>query len=69
MPPSKNACGWKGCTEEASTEVLLDAGASTCETCGQDITERRTYKLCKEHSKQYTDSADVTLLLLSAKEA
>jgi len=69
MPQAKNGCGWKGCSNEATAEVHLDAGSTTCSECGQETTDRRTYRLCDEHNEQYSASGDVTLLLLSAKEA
>lgn len=70
MPQAKTAtCGWRGCENEASSEVHLDAGSTKCKECGTEITERRTFKLCEEHNDQYTESGEVTLLLLSAKEA
>lgn len=69
MPQAKNPCGWQDCKRSATTEVHLDAGSSTCSECGQDITNRRTFKLCDEHMDEYGASGDVTMLLLSAKEA
>ena len=62
-------CGWKDCNEEAVSELALDRGSKVCEACGTEITERAVFKLCEEHNDQYTESGDVTLLLLSAKEA
>lgn len=69
MPPAKNPCGWQGCNRSATSEVNLDGGSSTCPECGQEVTNRRVYKLCDEHMEQYADTGDVTTLLLQAKEA
>lgn len=62
-------CGWSGCSEEPVAEVALDRGSETCKECGAEKTHRAVFKLCEEHNDQYTESGDVTMLLLSAKEA
>ena len=61
-------CGWRDCDNPAVTQVSLDRGSHVCGECGTEITERAHYRLCEDHSDQYTASGDVTLLLLSAKE-
>lgn len=62
-------CGWNDCSEEAVAEVALDRGSKVCSECGSEITERATFRLCVEHNDKYSQSGDVTMLLLSAKEA
>lgn len=64
-------CGWSrpNCTETAVASVQLDAGTETCSECGTEKTNRAEFKLCQEHYDQYTKGGDVTMLLLSAKEA
>lgn len=71
MPPAKKdtgpLCGWKDCENEGTSEIHLDAGSSTCDKCGTEITDRRTYCLCDEHKAEY--GGDTMQLLLMAKEA
>jgi hypothetical protein len=64
-------CGWSrpNCENEAVTSVHLDAGTETCSECGAEKTNRAEFKLCQEHMDVYAESGDVTMLLLSAKEA
>lgn len=64
-------CGWSrpDCGNDAVTTVQLDAGEEICDACGHAQTHRAEFRLCQEHADQYTESGDVTMLLLSAKEA
>lgn len=64
-------CGWSrpNCEKDAVSSVSLDAGEETCSECGAVRTNRAEFKLCQEHLDQYSESGDVTMLLLSAKEA
>jgi hypothetical protein len=47
----------------------MDAGEETCDACGHTATNRAEFRLCQDHLDQYQESGDVTMLLLSAKEA
>lgn len=68
---SLGTCGWSRpqCENDAVASVHMDAGEETCDKCGNTSTNRAEFRLCQDHLDQYQESGDVTMLLLSAKEA
>ncbi|HET7110285.1 MAG TPA: hypothetical protein VFI41_05400 [Gemmatimonadales bacterium] len=60
-------CSWKGCDNDATSQVALDAGSEKCESCGTEITRRTVFQLCDEHNDAHAEAGDATRLLLSAK--
>jgi len=61
-------CSWRECENEAESQLALDAGSETCETCGTELTRRTVYPLCAEHQEEYEKQGrgDITYLLLRA---
>lgn len=59
-------CCWTDCTEEAVTDLQMDAGESTCATCGLTKTNKTIYPLCETHLAQYQETSDNALLMANS---
>jgi hypothetical protein len=61
-------CSWKGCENDAESQLALDAGSTTCSECGTEITHRTVFPLCAEHQEEHdAQGGDMTRLLLQAQ--
>lgn len=59
-------CCWTDCPEEAVRDLQVDAGESTCETCGVTKTNKTVYPLCEIHFAQYTETYDNAHLMANS---
>jgi hypothetical protein len=59
-------CCWTDCSNEAVTMLEMDAGQTTCQTCGAVKTNKTGYPLCQEHIDLYRENPDNALVMANA---
>lgn len=59
-------CCWTDCTEDAIIDLQMDAGESTCETCGLTKTNKTIFPLCQGHLDLYQETSDNHLMMVNA---